>query len=204
MVGASARMLLSVMSLLALAAGPQGAHAEAGPPRWTIEQDTDEPGYAAVAPTVTNTNIDTVVLACEEAGGNRVLQLQLYLSDDGPLQPTYLQLRPLKAMPHAAITIDRDTYPVVLLFADDYALLADVLEGPFPALSDQLVGAMQTGSQMTLHFDLLDEWPNQPASFDSEAVVDLQAPGGREAIAAMRRCVGPPARMHAGALPPLK
>jgi hypothetical protein len=48
---------------------------------------------------------------------------------------------------------------------------------------------MQVGTQMTLHFDLLDEWPDQPASFDSEAVIDLQALGGREAIAAMRRCV---------------
>lgn len=118
-------------------------------------------------PAAANVNVDTVVLACEEGWDTR-------------------------AAPQAAITIDRRTWPVALLFADDYVVLADTEHGPFPALSDQLLAAMQAGTQMTLHFDLLDEWPGQPASFDSEAVIDLQAPGGREAIAAMRRCVDPP------------
>jgi hypothetical protein len=193
-------MLLVVMSMLAAwTAELQAADAGANPPQWTIEQHTDDPRYAAVVPTATNTNIDAVVLACEEAWGGRILQLQLYLSDDGPLQPRYLQLQPLKAIPHAAIAIDWRIYPVALLFADDYAVLADDLDGPFPALYAQLASAMQTGSLMTLHFDLLDEWPGQAPSFDSEAVVDLQAPGGPEAIAAMRRCADS-VRLQAGTL----
>ena len=52
---------------------------------WAVEQGTEEPSYAVVEPVATNLNIDTVVLACEEALGRRVLQLQLYLTDDGPL-----------------------------------------------------------------------------------------------------------------------
>ena len=188
-----ARTFFLVVSLLAAwTAAPHAADAGANPPQWTIDQDADDPRYAVVEPTATNTNIDAVVLACEEAPDRRVLQLQLYLSDDGPLQPRYLQLRPLKAIPHAAVTIDQRIYPVALLFAGDYAVLADAVEGPFPALSAGLADALQAGSQMTLHFDLVDEAPGQVASFDSEAVVDLHAPGGREAIAAMRRCADPP------------
>jgi len=198
MASIGARMFL-VSLLLATWAGPQAADLRSDGSGWIIERGTDHPSYAAVEPAVANVNVDTVVLACEETWSSRVLQLQLYLTDDGPLQPTYIQLHPLKADPHAAITIDRRTWPVALLFADDYAVLADTLKGPFPALSDDLVGAMQAGAQMTLHFDLLEEWPGQPASFDSEAVVDLQAPGGREAIAAMRRCADPPLPLQAAA-----
>ncbi len=155
---------------------------------WAVEQGTEDPSYAVVEPVTTNLNIDTVVLACEEAWGHRVLQLQLYLTDDGPLQPTYLQLTPLREDPRAAISIDGKTFPVALLFADDYVVLADGQEGPFPLLSEEFLDAMQTGMTMTLRFDMLHEWPGQPPTFDSEAVVDLQAPGGWQAIASVRRC----------------
>ena len=155
---------------------------------WTVEQGTEEPSYAVVEPVTTNLNIDTVVLACEEAWDHRVLQLQLYLTDDGPLQPTYLQLKPLRDNPRAAISIDSETFPVALLFADDYVVLADSQEGPFPLLSEEFLDALQTGMTMTMRFDMLDEWPGEPPSFDSEAVVDLQALGGRQAIASVRRC----------------
>jgi hypothetical protein len=199
MASIGARMLLPVSLLLAGWAGQaEAADPETDRHGWIIEQGTDHPSYAAVAPAVANVNIDTVVLACEEAWGTRILQLQLYLTGDGPLQPTYPQLRPLKAAPQAVIAVDGRAYPVALLFAEDYAVLADFQEGHFPALSGQLVAAMQTGSQMAFHFDLLEEWPGQPPSFDSEAVVDLQAPGGREAIAAMRRCADPPDPLQAG------
>lgn len=193
MTSIAARVLLPFSLLLAGWAGePQAADREANSPEWTIEQGTNHPSYAAVAPTTTNVNVATVVLACEETLGAQVLQLQLHLTDDGPLEPTYPQLRPLRTAPRAGISIDRRFYPVVLLFADRYVVLADTHQGPFPALSERLVTAMQKGKQMTLHFGLLEEWPEQPSSFDSEAVVDLQAPGGRDAIAAMRRCADPP------------
>ena len=155
---------------------------------WAVEQGTQEPSYAVAEPVTTNLNIDTVVLACEEAWGHRVLQLQLYLTDDGPLQPRYLQLKPLRDDPRATISIDGKTFPVTLHFADDYVVLADSQEGPFPLLSEEFLDALQTGMTMTMQFDMLHEWPGQPPTFDSEAVVDLQAPGGRQAIASVRRC----------------
>lgn len=194
----AARMLLPVSLLLAGWVGQPQAADEASRPTWTIEEGTDDPSYAAVSPVAANVNIATVVLACEEAWGTRVLQLQLYLTDDGPLQPTYLQLRPLRRAPRAGISIDRRFYPVALLSADDYVVLADTRQGPFPALSDRLVTALQNGKEMTLHFDLLEEWPGVSPSFDGEAVVDLQASGGRDAIAAMRRCADPPDHAYAG------
>jgi len=167
--------------------------------KWVVEQGTDRPSYAAAAPTSTNLNVDMVVLACEEAWGSRLLQLQLYLTDAGPLQPNYPRLRPFKNEPRATISIDRVAFPAAVLFADDYVVLADAREGAFPLLSDGLMAAMQTGNSMTLHFDLLEEWPGQAASFDGEVVVDLQAPGGREAIATMRKCANPAAEVQAHA-----
>ena len=46
---------------------------------WKLERDVDPPGYAVVEPESSNLNIDSVVLACEEAGDSRVIQLQIYL-----------------------------------------------------------------------------------------------------------------------------
>jgi hypothetical protein len=157
---------------------------------WTIEQGTDRPSYAMVEPASSNVNIDVVVLACEHADGIRFLQLQLYLTDDGPLQPKYRPALPLKTAPRAVITIDGRSLPVDLLFADDYAVLADSREGWFPSLSDRLVTAMQAGMEMTVYFDLWEEPAGELPAFDGQAVVDLQGPGGREAIVAMRRCAG--------------
>lgn len=158
---------------------------------WTIEQGTEHPSYAVVEPASSNMNIDAVVLACEYADGIRFLQLQLYLSDDGPLQPKYLPALPLKIAPRAVITIDRRSFPVDLLFAGDYAVLADGREGWFPSLSDRIVAAMQTGMEMTVYFDLWEEPAGELPAFDGQAVVDLQGPGGHEAIVAMRRCARP-------------
>ena len=87
-----------------------------------------------------------------------------------------------------------------MIFADDYVVLADSQEGPFPLLSEEFLDALQTGMTMTLRFDMLQEWPGQPPSFDSEAVVDLQAPGGRQAITSVRRCAGD-LRVNASLLP---
>ena len=168
-----------------------------GGPGWAIEQKTDQPSYAAVEPLATNLNIDSVVLACEEAWGEKVLQLQLYLTDDGPMRPKYPTRQPFKNDPRAAISIDRLSFPMAVLFADDYAVLADAQVGAFPSLSEALLEAMQAGSRMTLHFDLLEERTGQSAAFDGEAVVDLEAPGGRQAVAAMRRCASPAAELQA-------
>jgi hypothetical protein len=185
--------------LLAICLAATGARAETDFSRWRIEQGADEPSYAAVAPTTTNLNIDMVVLACEEVRGGRALELQVYLTDDGPLRAKVATSWAPKDDPRAEISIDGHTLPVSLLFADEYAVLADAQEARLPRLSDWLVGAMKTGKTMTLRFDLLAERPGEPPAFDGEAVVDLQAPGGHQAIAAMSRCVHPGGELRVGA-----
>lgn len=172
------------------------AHAQPGnaaAERWRIEQGVDVPGYAVVEPTATSLNIDTVVLACEEAGKSRVLQLQLYLSDDGPLRPLGMSVAELADDPRASISIDAEDYPVTIMFAGDHVLLADDVEGAFPRLSDRLIGAMQAGRTMILQFALLAPGLNRRASFDGNASIELETAGAREAIASMRHCASLPA-----------
>jgi len=180
------RLLPSLLLLAGLATAAAGADRGAKTAGWQLEQGTSDPSYAVVEPSDGNLNLDTVVLACEEAPGRRVAQLQLYLSDDGPLRPRTLQATPLKDDPKAEIRIDGATFPVALLFADDYVVMADARDGALPLLSDRLLAAMQVGETMVLRFDLLEGSSATQASFDGEAVVDLK--GGRQAIAAIRRC----------------
>jgi hypothetical protein len=168
-------------------AGMGAAAAGTAPGDWTIE-DVAEPSYAVAEPARTNLNIDVVALVCEEGRGAQGLQLQLYLTGPSALQPVYPHTLPFRDDPRAEVWIDEEIYPVALLFADDFVILADARQGPFPMLSDPLIDAMQRGRTMTLRFDLLSERSGPPA-FDGEAVVDLQARGAAEAMAALRWCV---------------
>ena len=88
---------------------------------WELEQEVEPPSYALIDPLSTNLNIDSVVLACEEAGDSKVLQLQIYLSTEGPLLPKGATPKQLKADPRAEIAIDGHVFPVDRLFADTYA-----------------------------------------------------------------------------------
>lgn len=155
---------------------------------WEPEQGVDPPSYAVIDPQSTDVNIDSVVLACEEAGHRRVLQLQIYLSTEGPLAPKGVLPQRLKDDPRAEIAIDGRIFPVAILFADDYAVLADETEQMIPQLSERLLDAMEKGRIMVLHFDLVAELAGQPAAFDGEAVIALQAGGGGKAVSAVRRC----------------
>lgn len=156
---------------------------------WDVEQGVGQPTYAVIEPGRTNLNIDSVVLACEEAEDRNVLQLQIYLSTEGPLLPKSVSAERLKTFPRAEIVIDSRLFPVGLFFAGDYAVLAD--EGKrYPLLSDRLLDAMEAGRIMILRFDLVAERAGQPVAFDGEAVIDLQAGAGGAAIAAVRRCTG--------------
>jgi hypothetical protein len=96
---------------------------------WKLERDVEPPSYAVIEPESSNLNIDSVVLACEEAGDARVLQLQIYLSTEGPLLPKGATPKQLKADPRAEIAIDSHVFSVDLLFADTYAVLADESRG---------------------------------------------------------------------------
>ena len=108
------------------------------------------PSFAVAEPATTNLNIDTVVLACERAEERNVLQLQLYLLDDGRLRPTDISTARLRADPRAKIFIDSQEFPVAILFAGAHVLLADGFDGLTPLLSDPLVEAMHSGRKMVL------------------------------------------------------
>ena len=179
------RALPLVVRLAAMLAGLGAIPALAD---WKLERDVEPPSYAVIEPESSNLNIDSVVLACEEAGDARVLQLQIYLSTEGPLLPKGAAPQQLKGDPRAEIAIDGRVFPVGLLFADTYAVLADETDQMFPRLSERLIDAMATGRIMVLRFDLLAERAGQPAAFDGEAVIALQSGEGRAAVSAVRRC----------------
>lgn len=158
---------------------------------WVLEQGIDPPSYALIEPRSRNLNLDVVVLACEQTEDRRVLQLQLYLTNDGPLMPDGAAAGRAKGDPRAAIVIDDHVFPAGLLFAEDHVVLSDDTEGMFPRLSERLVDALEQGTTMRLRFDLVAEAPGMPAAFDGEAVVELQdGPAGTRgnAVAAVRRC----------------
>jgi hypothetical protein len=50
---------------------------------WKLKRDVEPPSHAVIEPEDSNLNIDGVVLACEEAGDARIVQLQIYLSTGG-------------------------------------------------------------------------------------------------------------------------
>lgn len=158
---------------------------------WEPEQGVDPPSYAVIDQQSTDLNIDSVVLTCEEAGDRTVLQLQIYLSTEGPLAPKSGSPPHLKDDPRAEIAIDGRIFPVGILFADDYAVLADEAEQMFPQLSEGLLDAMEKGRIMVLRFDFVAELAGQPAAFDGEAVIALQAGRGGKAVSAVRRCASP-------------
>ena len=172
---------------------------------WILEQGVDPPSYALIEPRSRNLNLDVVVLACEQAGDTRVLQFQLYLTNDGPLMPDGVVAERVKRDPRAEIVIDDHVFPVGLLFAEDHVVLSDETEAMFPRVSEDLLDAIEQGTAMRLRFDLVAEPPGRPAAFDGEAVVDLQdGPAGTrgKAVAAVRRCAtGPAPQTVALALP---
>jgi len=163
---------------------------------WTPEQGVGPPSYAMIEPRSRNLNLDVVVLACEQADDRRILQLQLYLTNDGPLMPDGVTAGRAKRDPRAEIVIDDHVFPVGLLFAEDHVVLSDETREMFPGVSEQLLDAIEQGTTMRLMFDLVAEPAGQPAAFEGEAVVDLRAgPAGTrgKAVAAVRRCATGPA-----------
>lgn len=186
------RGMVRLASMLACLCGsPSIADAQGKFDEWELEHGVDPPNYAVIEPQSTDLNIDRVVLACVEADDHRILQLQLYLSTEGPLLPKGVPPLRLKNGPRAEISIDGHVFPAGPLFADDYVVLADETEPMFPRLSDNLLDTMEKGRTMVLRFDLVAELAGQPAAFDGEAVIALQAAAGGKAISAVRRCASP-------------
>lgn len=176
------------MMLACLCATPSVAGTAGKFEGWEPEQGVDPPSYAVIDPQSTALNIDSVVLACKEAGDRRVLQLQIYLSTVDPLALKGVSPQHLKDDPRAEIAIDGRIFPVGILFADDYAVLADETEQMFPQLSKGLLDTMDKGRIMVLRFDLVAELTGQPAAFDGEAMIVLQVGRGGKAVSAVRRC----------------
>src|SRR5262245_61959815 len=79
---------------------------------WKAEEGVRMPSYAVTEPTRSNLNIDAVVLMCEAASDANVLQLKLYLTDDGPLRPDGVMAERLKADPRVEVSVDGRVFPV--------------------------------------------------------------------------------------------
>ena len=180
-------LLATVMAAATARAGTSAFEAVA----WKLEPGDQPAHYAVAAPSRTNVNLANIVLACERAGDRHVLQVQLYLTDEGPLLPNGAVTSQLKDEPRVEIGIDGRIFPASLLFGDDHAVVANAQVGNVAGVSDALIDAMAKGRTMTLRFDLLNRRAGAPAAFDGEAVIDLQADGGRAAVEEVRRCVAP-------------
>ncbi|MBI3196352.1 MAG: hypothetical protein HYZ40_02345 [Rhodospirillales bacterium] len=179
---------LAALALSAVVAGTSLATAAGG---WRLEEGVKVPSYAVAEPTASNLNIDVVALVCEEAGTERGLQLQIYLSSPGPLLPIGTPPNRLKDTARAEIAIDGQIFATDILFAGSHVVLADARRQQTPVLSDRLVEAMQAGRAMLLRFDLVSDRSNAPAAFDGEAEIDLRGGLGGKAVAAVRRCAEP-------------
>lgn len=179
---------LAALAPLAVLAGASLAMAAGG---WRLEEGVSAPSYAVAEPTASTLNIDVVALVCEEAGTDRGLQLQIYLSSPGPLLPNGAPPNRMKDMARAEIAIDGQVFATDILFAGDHVVLADARRQQVPVLSDRLLDAMQAGHTMLLRFDLVSERPGAAEAFDGEAEIDLRAGPGGKAVAAVRRCAEP-------------
>ena len=182
-------ILLPVLAL-ALAFAGSLAFADDGLAAWKTEPGVATPSYAVAEPSRNDLNVDSIVLMCEPSGeATPVLQLQLYLTDDGPLLPRGAKAEALKGEPRAELAIDGRVFPVGLFFADDHVVVADADQDRTPRLSEKLVDALQNGRHLVMRLDLLAEPAGKPAAFDGTLEVEL-AP---KAIAAVRRCATAPA-----------
>ena len=179
---------LAALALAAVLAGAALATAAGG---WRLEEAVSAPSYAVAEPTHSTLNLDVVALVCEDAGTDRGLQLQIYLSTPGPLLPNGAPPNHRKEAARAEIVLDGQVFATDILFAGDHVVLADARRQQAPILSDRLVDAMEAGRTMLLRFDLLRERPGAPEAFDGEAEIDLRAGLGGKAVAAVRRCAGP-------------
>lgn len=175
------RFILAALLTLALA---NTSLAELG---WTLKKSENPALFASSQAFRSNLNIKTIGFACEDSNGVKALQLQIYTKGGGPLAPSGVSRGQLKDEPRAQFVVDGQTFPAILDFAGDYALLTSDVEGIFPKLSDDIMKAIVSGKTLTLRFDLRKKPSSSKNEFDSEAVVDLT--GGTTAIAAVRqRC----------------
>ena len=177
--------LCSIAALAATFAACGGA-ARAG---WEVERGVATPSYAVTAPRLSELNIDTVVLSCEQGAQRRGLQLRLYLSGAGPLALRGV-VAPADVAPTVELVVDEVGHGARLYFADDFVLLADAVDGFLPVLSTALVDSLEHGQRLGLRFAF------GPAA--ATATVDLQSEAGGAAVSAVRRCADAPPQSLGG------
>ena len=178
---------------LFLAMAPQTNGASPSFKGWELEQEVDDPSYASIEPTKSNLNIDVLVLTCAVTRTSSLLQLELYLTTEGPLLPEGIEPGQLRPDPRVAITIDGQTFLTTMFFADDHILIANEVADTAPSISEALIDAMQNGKEMTIRFDLVFK-PSRRSIFDGEAVFDLQANKGGAVASVRRYCLVPDMR----------
>lgn len=175
------RRAFVAVAFLVLTAGVASAASEPG---WNLfRQDRSSPRDAVTRTLRTNLNVGAVVLACERG----VLQLQLHSSTDGPILPTGVAREQMKDDPRVDLTIDGRSFPVAIAFSDEHAVVSDSGERRFAALSSGLLDALEAGRTLHLRLDLVREAAGEPASFDGDLRIDLQAGAGSAALASVRR-----------------
>jgi hypothetical protein len=168
-----------------MAASLASAASESG---WTLVRQDETPRVYAITKSMrTNLNLVAVVLACERIERRNNIQLQLYPSNQEPILPAGASPEDMKDEPRAELAIDDTTYAVQVAFGGDYALVMDGVDGDLPMLSAKLLEALEAGKTLRLRFDLVREAASQPASFDGEVEIDLQAGEGTGALATVRR-----------------
>ncbi len=169
-----------------------GAAAAATPDDgWRLFRQSETPRiYAITRQMRTNLNVHSLVLACEEVEERKILQLQIYPANPEPILPRGASPDDMKGQPRAEMTIDGRTFPVMVAFGGDYAVLADREEESLPYLSAALAAALESGQVLMLRFDLVREAEGQPPALDGELEVDLTAGEGRSALAAVHQGCG--------------
>lgn len=171
---------------LALSCASAGAVAPQHLDGWVTEPGVDAPSYAVTEPIDSNVNVDTIALICGDSHAGRGIELDLYLSEPGPLLPNGADPSQLTDMPSVEVAIDDQIFPARLLFGDEFVIVTNAADDEGPFLSRRLLDAMQVGATMVLRFDLLREKAGEPKTRDALVVVDLVR--GHAAIAAVRRC----------------
>lgn len=189
------RPVLPLVALLAALSPLSAGRADAGDAcydpgaGWQLERDVDTPTYAFIEPTITDIDIDVIVLSCEPIGQRVGLQLRLYPLEPGPLRLSHSTSVALD--PDVAIEIDGRRHTARLLFADDFVIVADAADGAVPILSSQLIASLQTGGHLVLKLHSIEASPTSLSVPALQITADLQAGIGGTAITTLRRCAAP-------------
>ncbi len=188
--------LLAALSCFSAVQASAGDTSYAPGEGWQLERDVDSPTYAFLEPTISDLDIDVMVLSCEQTERKVGLQLRLYPSEPGPLRSS--QSASVDLDPDIVIEIDGRRHAAQLLFADDFVVVADAADGPVPLLSPYLLGSLQTGRHFVMKLHPIGASRLSTPTPALQITADLQVGIGGAAVAAVRRCGAPSGTLAAG------